>query len=257
VHPDEAGVAVVHRARIRRLRGQAVLHRHAGAAEQRAPAVEPGVIAAVVAEHEAAAVHPVHARQQALGVDRTVQPDDHAAGTGNVVVGALDVVAELRHRELGHRGAGLGEGVVAERGHHAADVDRQLRQRGGDVGVERGSGRLVFHGAILVPHQTGCATRRCETAAVNRYVLFYESADDVLSKAPQVFPAHLERLKDFKARGELLLVGTFADPQADGSMAVFASREGAESFATGDPFVLQGVIRSWQVREWFESSADL
>jgi uncharacterized protein YciI len=96
-----------------------------------------------------------------------------------------------------------------------------------------------------------------ENVAVNRYVLFYESADDVLSKAPAVFPQHLARLQEFKARGELLMVGTFADPQADGSMAIFASRDGAESFATGDPFVLQGVVRSWAVKEWFESSGDI
>jgi uncharacterized protein len=91
----------------------------------------------------------------------------------------------------------------------------------------------------------------------NRYVLFYESADDVMSKAPAVYPAHLARLRDFKARGELLMVGTFADPQADGSMAIFNSRQGAEDFATEDPFVLQGVVRSWTVKEWLESSDDL
>jgi uncharacterized protein YciI len=90
----------------------------------------------------------------------------------------------------------------------------------------------------------------------NRYVLFYESADDVMSKAPAVYPAHLTRLQDFKARGELM-VGTFADPQADGSMAIFNSRQGAEDFATEDPFVLQGVVRSWTVKEWLESSDDL
>ena len=88
---------------------------------------------------------------------------------------------------------------------------------------------------------------------MNRYVLFYESADDVISKAPAVYPLHLARLQEFKACGELLMVGTFADPQADGSMAIFNSRDGAESFATGDPFVLQGVVRSWRVKEWLES----
>jgi uncharacterized protein len=92
---------------------------------------------------------------------------------------------------------------------------------------------------------------------MNRYVLFYESADDVMSKAPAVYPAHLARLQDFKALGELLMVGTFADPQADGSMAIFNSRQGAEDFATEDPFVLQGVVRSWTVKEWLESSDDL
>jgi uncharacterized protein len=79
---------------------------------------------------------------------------------------------------------------------------------------------------------------------MNRYVLFYESADDVMTKAPAVCPA----------RGELLMVGTFADPQADGSMAIFRSRQGAEEFATEDPFVLQGVVRFWKVMEWLESS---
>jgi uncharacterized protein len=92
---------------------------------------------------------------------------------------------------------------------------------------------------------------------VNRYVLFYESADDVASKAPPVFPAHRARMQAYKAQGELLLVGAFADPQTDGSMAVFATREGAESFATGDPFVVEGVVRSWTVKEWRESSDDL
>ena len=90
-----------------------------------------------------------------------------------------------------------------------------------------------------------------------RYVLFYESADDVATKAPPVFPAHRARMQAYKARGELLLIGAFADPQADGSMAVFATREGAESFAAGDPFVTEGVVRSWTVKEWRESSADI
>ena len=96
-----------------------------------------------------------------------------------------------------------------------------------------------------------------ENAGVNRYVLFYESADDVMSKAPAVYPDHLARLQEFKESGELLLVGTFADPQADGSMSVFRSREGAESFAQGDPFVLRGVVKAWAVKEWSESSEDL
>jgi uncharacterized protein len=82
-----------------------------------------------------------------------------------------------------------------------------------------------------------------------RYVLLYESADDVLSKAPALFPAHRERLDAFHGRGQLLAVGTFGDPQAEDSMAIFSTREAAEEFAREDPFVLGGVVRSWQVRE--------
>ena len=92
---------------------------------------------------------------------------------------------------------------------------------------------------------------------MNWYVLFYESADNVISKAPAVYPAHVARLQEFKARGELLMVGTFADPQADGSMAIFNSRAAPRTFATGDPFVLQGVVRSWTVKEWLESSDEI
>ena len=89
-----------------------------------------------------------------------------------------------------------------------------------------------------------------------KYVLLYASADDVLSKAPAHFPAHEARLREFHARGELLGVGTFGNPQDEGSMAIFVSREAAEEFARDDPFVHGGVVRSWQVREWQEVEFD-
>lgn len=85
-----------------------------------------------------------------------------------------------------------------------------------------------------------------------KYVLFYESADDVASKAPQHFPAHRARLDEFHAQGTLLLVGTFGNPQEEGSMAVFSTREAAEAFVKDDPFVVNGVVRGWYIREWNE-----
>jgi uncharacterized protein YciI len=85
------------------------------------------------------------------------------------------------------------------------------------------------------------------------FVLLYESAPNVAANAPAYFPAHAKRLAEFRARGELLLVGTFGDPQAEGSMSVFRTREGAEEFAMEDPFVLNGVVSAWQVRQWDEA----
>lgn len=64
-------------------------------------------------------------------------------------------------------------------------------------------------------------------------------------------------LPEFRDRGDLLMVGTFGDPQEEGSMSIFSSREAAEEFIKDDPFILQGVIRSWTIREWDESVADL
>jgi uncharacterized protein YciI len=89
------------------------------------------------------------------------------------------------------------------------------------------------------------------------FVLLYTSADNVAAKAPPVFPAHKGRLDEFQARGELLMVGTFGDPQAEGSMAIFRTREGADEFVAGDPFVREGVVKSWQIRQWNESLGGL
>ena len=89
-----------------------------------------------------------------------------------------------------------------------------------------------------------------------RHVVLYASAPDVLSRAPAHFPAHKARLDEFHARGELLLVGTFGDPQEQGSMAIFTTREAAEAFVADDPFVLNGVVRAWEIREWNEILED-
>jgi uncharacterized protein len=57
-----------------------------------------------------------------------------------------------------------------------------------------------------------------------KYVLLYESADDVMSKAPVHYAAHVEWAEGFETRGELLSIGTFEDPQTQGSMAIFRRR---------------------------------
>jgi uncharacterized protein YciI len=86
-----------------------------------------------------------------------------------------------------------------------------------------------------------------------KYVLLYESAENVLDKAPEHFQAHSERADEFHARDVLELLGAFSDPQKEGSMAIFTTREAAEEFVAGDPFVLNGVVRRWEIREWNEA----
>lgn len=86
-----------------------------------------------------------------------------------------------------------------------------------------------------------------------KYVVLYTSADDVASRAPAHFPAHKRRLEEFHERGELLMVGTFGDPQQEGSMAVFRTRASAEAFVAGDPFVVAGVVSGYEIRDWNET----
>ncbi len=83
----------------------------------------------------------------------------------------------------------------------------------------------------------------------------YETADDVLATAPIHFPAHAERLQRFHADGRALMAGAFGDPEREGSMAIFSSREAAEDFIADDPFVKNGVVRGYEIREWNEGLA--
>ena len=86
-----------------------------------------------------------------------------------------------------------------------------------------------------------------------KYVLFYDGAAD-MERARAVFPAHRAKWQEFVARGELLMIGPFVDPR-QGAMGVFATRESAEAFVRVDPFILEGVVRKWELREWREAIA--
>jgi uncharacterized protein len=71
-----------------------------------------------------------------------------------------------------------------------------------------------------------------------------------MASALEVYPRHAAYVAEFVGSGEILLIGTFADPATDGSMGVFRSREGAERFVAGDPFVTEGVIAEWRLLDW-------
>ncbi|MGI8588644.1 MAG: YciI family protein [Chloroflexia bacterium] len=88
-----------------------------------------------------------------------------------------------------------------------------------------------------------------------KYVVFYDNADDVLSIVMPHVPGHCARLADFHARGTLLMGGIFANVQEVGAMLIFTTREAAEEFVRGDPYILNGVVRNWYIREWDEGVA--
>jgi hypothetical protein len=86
-----------------------------------------------------------------------------------------------------------------------------------------------------------------------KYVLYYRSAPDVAAKAPLHAAAHRAHWKPFLNNGTLLMIGPFANPE-EGAMGIFTTREAAENFARGDPFVHNAVVVDWVVREWAEGA---
>jgi uncharacterized protein YciI len=85
-----------------------------------------------------------------------------------------------------------------------------------------------------------------------KYLLTYHSVADFAPLARQHFPAHYARLVAFRERGDLLLVGTLAEPVNGDALAVFTSRQAAEEFVAEDPFVLNKVVASYTIRPWHE-----
>jgi uncharacterized protein len=83
-----------------------------------------------------------------------------------------------------------------------------------------------------------------------KYVVFYEIAPDAGEMLAELLPAHRARWQQRAEQGTLLAVGPFSD--RNGALAVFTTREAAQEFAEGDPFVLHGVVTKWYIREWHE-----
>jgi len=83
------------------------------------------------------------------------------------------------------------------------------------------------------------------------FALQYELVDDFVGRRTLYREEHLGLLKELRARGEVVLAGAFAEP-IDRALLVFAGsdRAVAESFARRDPYVVNGLVKRWEVRLW-------
>jgi uncharacterized protein YciI len=86
---------------------------------------------------------------------------------------------------------------------------------------------------------------------VSYYVLRYDLVDDYLERRAALREEHLGLAREAFERGELLLAGAFADP-VDQALLVFraSDRSVAEAFARRDPYVANGLVTRWEVRDW-------
>ena len=90
------------------------------------------------------------------------------------------------------------------------------------------------------------------------YLLFYEVVDDYAERRTPFRKDHLAHAKAAAARGELVLAGALANP-VDGTVLLFKgdSPAAAEAFAKADPYVTNGLVTMWRVREWTTVVGDL
>ncbi|MEO8455067.1 MAG: YciI-like protein [Sphingomicrobium sp.] len=86
---------------------------------------------------------------------------------------------------------------------------------------------------------------------MKHFLLFYEAGPDYLERRPQFRGEHLRRAWAAIDRGELVVAGAFADP-IDGAVLMFhaGDKSVAEDFARADPYVTNGLVARWRVREW-------
>lgn len=83
------------------------------------------------------------------------------------------------------------------------------------------------------------------------FLLFYDVSHDYLERRGEYRSAHLEKAWAANERGELVLGGALTDP-IDAAILLFKgdSPSVAEEFAKTDPYVLNGLVKSWRVRQW-------
>ena len=83
------------------------------------------------------------------------------------------------------------------------------------------------------------------------YLLFYDAKVGYEERRKPFRAAHLDYARAAVERGELVLGGGLANP-VDGAVLLFRgdSPAAAEQFAKSDPYVVNGVVKKWHVREW-------
>ena len=83
------------------------------------------------------------------------------------------------------------------------------------------------------------------------YLLIYDVVGDYVTRRAPLRSAHLAHARASVSRGEMVLGGALANP-ADGAVLLFRgdSPDAAEAFAAADPYVTNGLVTRWRVREW-------
>jgi uncharacterized protein len=83
------------------------------------------------------------------------------------------------------------------------------------------------------------------------FIMTYDLVDDYINRRTQYRDKHLRLARAAHDRGELILAGALSEP-ANRALLVFhvPHRSMVEEFAKNDPYVINGLVKKWEVRPW-------
>jgi uncharacterized protein YciI len=86
---------------------------------------------------------------------------------------------------------------------------------------------------------------------MNYFALFYRVVDDYVARRATYPEEHLLFAREAHSRGELVMGGALTDP-GDQALLIFRApdRSAVEAFVQHDPYVKNGLVRSWEIRPW-------
>jgi uncharacterized protein YciI len=81
-------------------------------------------------------------------------------------------------------------------------------------------------------------------------VVIGEPSGATMDAIMAVYPRHKAIVDKFIEKGNVIGIGPFTD---FGNMAIFKTRAAAEQFVKEDPFILEGLIKSFTIKDWQDS----
>ena len=85
---------------------------------------------------------------------------------------------------------------------------------------------------------------------MKHFLLTYRLASDYLERRAALRDQHLTVAQAAVTRGELLLGGAVEGLQEAALLFAGEDASAAEAFARADPYVTNGLVTGWRVREW-------
>ena len=108
--------------------------------------------------------------------------------------------------------------------------------------------------SVAVPRPALAAASRPAPAArpqgAPHFLLIYEVGPDFIQRRAAFRDEHLALAWKAADAGELVLAGALEEPTEQAFLLFRGSREAALRFAAADPYVKQGLVKAFRVKQW-------